>query len=246
MTINTSTRNTSIRAVSEAYLAIAQDITQGLSMNSTVLLENSGAPCKQCLEAWHGGQPGDNRSDCEAQCVATMRNVRVQSKINFRANAFAGAQIKNDFATQVKNSIVTQTNEAGSNLNDTSDSNSSTTKIANITDSILSLMSDSTHQQIKQTLDGVQFIRLSGPGNVERIDFSAAVEYIGNVLLSDSQISSQINDLSDVIATMTDIIVAGNDETILWVVRIAILILWIVVVLYSTQIVFTIYSLWVT
>ena len=110
------------QAVSEAFMAVSQDIAQSVSARQLVTLDCGGPEeseaCVGCIDSWkklideRGGGIKDKQTfiqdACSGVCNCTLDKINMDSIVTIDMNAFLNNTSASQFSQQVNNSIVQQ------------------------------------------------------------------------------------------------------------------------------------------
>jgi hypothetical protein len=250
MTISTATK-----AVTSAYIALAQDLAQSVNVYQIASVDcSSGAKgdgCLTCEKYWgdfYIKNPKQNDStsnvtnECKQLCDCDMTDVNMSQNINVNFSTFANTSTKADFATQINNSIAQQTKQKGSTLTMIGDTSKN---ITNISNSIYDTLKTSAVQSSLQKLQDQQVVTLVGAGSSATVSLTQANKFVASVLMNNSQTSSMISKLDNEILQMsTQVASAGLAQLAMWVVRLIALVVILVFLLYSVDLIFDILGLY--
>lgn len=243
-----------LTAVTEAYLAITQDISQTVSASETLYLSNKATDCQACIKLWQDWAsvqskpipPGFVEKSCSSLCSSKLKNITMLQKINFNAHAFLENGSQSNFTTQVTNSINQQAQASGDSSYDNQNGDRAK-QLATISTNMYNNLTQNNVQKALQALSSSQRIGLDGPGTAVSIDLSVAEDYVSSVIANSSETIDSLNQMAaTVLQLSTEISEAGNTELIVWIIRIVMLLIVLIVLLYSSSLVFQIYSLWVS
>ena len=242
-----------LTAVTEAYLAITQDISQTVSASETLYLSNKATDCQACIKLWQDWAslqskpiPGFVEKSCSSLCSSKLKNITMLQKINFNAAAFLEDASQSNFTTQVTNSINQQAQASGDSSYDNQNGDRAK-QLAKISTKMYTDLTQKNVQKALQALSSSQRIGLDGPGTAVSIDLSVAEDYVSSVIANSSETIDSLNQMAaTVLQLSTEISEAGNTELIVWIIRIVMLLIVLIVLLYSSSLVFQIYSLWVS
>ena len=246
----TKSQEMAVKAITNAYIAVHQDITQGLAMRSQILLENSGESCAECRAAWQiwrAGGESPKAGVCTGLCRQTVEMVHTDASLKFTAKGQQAEDVQQKLSRQIQNAIALQASEQGDFLEEDGFSKTNET-IKTVSKSLVE--SDAgleISQRLQQVLDGRQYVAVSGPGELRNVNLEATADFVSRVLQQDTAVAEQTTVLAEDILQMTKTVVnASANSIIVWIIRIAVLLLWVVVLLFSVQVVFDIYILIVT
>ena len=120
--------NIAIKAVSEAYLSVTQDIAQSVLAVQVVSLDckptGSTDPCLNCIKnmkkIWEDGGWKINDQEianlCKVQCTCKIEKINLDQNIAVNFKAFQETDVQAKFVTQVMNSIYAQASQEGSSI----------------------------------------------------------------------------------------------------------------------------------
>lgn len=258
---NNSVTNTSIntiQAISEAYLSITQNISQGIYVYQNINIDCSdktkGNLCMGCINTWqeyYKSHPEISlkdkaefiRESCRPACECYIDQVNISQKIIVNFSAFLQANALEQFKTQIMNSINQQANYEQIGIFSTDD------KVKNIHETVeklYAIMKESSFQKTIQQLQNTDNVVLIGPAKMVLIDMSQAMTYINTAISSNAEIADILTQLeTNVIQLATQVTSVGLAQIIFWIVKLVILLLIIILLLYAINLVFQIYALYV-
>lgn len=246
-TLNTSDLTTI--AVAQAYLTLSQDISQGLNAQQLILVNCSDKKlknqCYKCIEKTKslGFTSEQTGRICDPVCKCIVSNVNLSQRIFYNSQIFLSDSKYEDFKTQFDNSLFQQADNQESGLKLTGNE---TTNIYQNLQKIYKEMRSSTFQSAMDQLVGLQSITIEGAGKVSVIDMTQAIDYVSKVLQQNQTTSSILMDLqSSVLQSAVSIINAGLSQVIVWLVRIAMVIVTIIALFYVINLIFQMYALYV-
>ena len=237
------------KVVTEAYLAITQDIAQGVYSNQKIEIlcnkPKGREMCNGCILQLksYGFNPYDIERLCSSLCNCKMENVNLGQIISFNSSIFTKASVKQEFETQILNNIAQQSKQQEGGLFIDGDTISNTVKTI---DKLFTGMNSSSFQSAVNSMSTIQQVRLSGAGTIINVDMNIATDYISTILETNKETSSSIQELqNNILQLSTQVASAGLTQLIMWIVRIVTLLFIIIVLLYVVNLVFQIYSLYV-
>lgn len=256
---STSSLTVSIETISQiissCYLAISQDIAQGLSAQQIISVscddEKSKKLCNDCIDNLlnvakrnNVALPPENiESTCAGICECQIGNVKLGEQISMDSTIFMQSVNQQKFVTMVINSLAQEVSQNASSFFAAGDRVQQMTKTIN---DLYNSMRTTSFQTAVNGLRNLQTISLEGPGKVFNVDMTQAVNYVSRILQIETTTASILDQLQNNIITITtQVASAGLAELILWIVRIVMLLLAIIVLIYAISLVFQIYSLYV-
>ena len=239
------------RAVTEAYLAITQDISQSLETQQLILLscdsDNKRNQCHQCTQWWFDNSSSFNpppSSDyvnkmCAPVCNCDIKNVDMSQAIVINFSAFTQDSARSSFFNQVTNSLAQKAIQQDSGIIASNTKNSQGT----INDLFEKMQSD-TIQTAIQGLTAMQIIAVQGTGSVAVVNMNQAIDFISTILESNSETNTVLQDLENkIVQESTQITKSGLEEIIEWIVQIVLFILILVVLFFTSNLIFEVFSL---
>ena len=168
--------STALTAVSQAFLALSQDISQSTLGSQTIIVNCAGDKkqkyCDQCEAFWatHNKNtsnttvsPADIGTLCAPICQCILSNVDLSQHIKVNLSAFANNYTSDAFITQVNNSINQQAYDSGSSI---FPSSSTTSNMNQSVEQIYQGMQSDSFQTQIQGLLSLQTVSLTGAGNI--------------------------------------------------------------------------------
>jgi hypothetical protein len=263
--VSTSMQNGSYSAAqiaAEAYLAVSQDISQGVIDQQIVSIDcNEGDSLKYCYEcnAWWKDYmdstpgaiemlvtPGQTQEEainmlCSTQCDCIVGNIDLSSNIKVNMQTVQNTDSSADFETQIKNSLAQKVSAQGGGLDFGADSQANfSNHVSNLYQGIRS----SSVQRALSGLEALQVVTLKGPGHVLNVQLTDAIDYVAKTFQNESSTQNILMDLeTSIIQATTQILDAGLAQLILIIVQIVLLIIIIIMIVYSSNLVFEAYTL---
>lgn len=239
------------RAVTEAYLAITQDISQSLENHQLIRLscdsDDKRIQCDQCTKWWfnHGSSfkppPSSDYINkiCAPVCRCDVKNVDMSQVIVINFSAFTQDSARSRFFNQVTNSLAQKATQEDSGIVSSNTKNS-----RNTINDIFNKMQSSTIQSAIQGLTSMQIIDVRGPSSVAVVNMNQAIDFISTILENNSETNTVLQELKDTVITeSTQITKAGLQQVIEWVVQIVLFVVILFVLLYTINLIFEVYYL---
>jgi hypothetical protein len=255
-TINSSEITT--KAVTEAYLSIVQNISQGIYSSQNISVDcysdTKNKFCMECIDFWANYNKSKTkdkqlslpqiREVCEGICECKLFNTDLKQNINVKFTSFLQDSSKEEFKKQVMNSLNQQANSSANSFYPTETRTSNINKTLN---NLYTAMSSKTFQNSLQGIKTLQNIDFSGPGEISNINLSQISNFISNILISNkstSDIMSQlINNVQQLSMSITD---ASLAAFALIIVQIIVLVIIIIALQFLFSLIMQVYSLYVS
>jgi hypothetical protein len=245
--INSSFSGTKV--ITDAFIDITQDLSQGLSafqkLNVDCNSDHTGQNCLNCIEAWKkvSNDPNIAEKVCNSVCVCTAKDIIMDQNIVLNLKIWQEYNNKDEFIKKIKDSISQSANSSGQSLYSIGDRQSN---LSNVINNVYDSMKSNTFMESIQSVKNLQVISVESSGELININFSNFTDYFSSILQTNDSTSSLMDQLDiAMIQLTTKVTDAGLARLILWIVRIVIGILMIIVLFYSLQYVFQIYTLYV-
>ena len=231
------------RAVTNAYLAITQDISQSLDAQQLVTIncDNYGknSKCASCVNWWSSPQnigafkpppTSDNINElCSSVCNCKASNIQMAQTITINFNSFLRAGARDNFETQLKNSL-SQTAQTNNTAAPTAD----TANLSQTANQLYDSMTDEVFQKSLQGLSSLQVIAVKGPSSLVTVNLSQAIDYIDNILESNQVTASIINEYDTrILQATSQLITGGINELIEWLIQIILFVVILVILFFS-------------
>jgi hypothetical protein len=255
-TINSSSVTT--KAVSDAFLSITQDISQGIYNSQEISVDCYGdtknQSCMSCIDFWIKYNKTkaplkqlsmeQMREVCEGICECKMSNINLSQNINLNLKSFITNSSSQDFQEKIMNSLSQQANSSGQSFYPTE------TRTSNINKTINKLYTSMTTDSFQSSIQGLktlQNIKFSGPGIISNVNMNQVTKYISTLLISDKSTSKLMAELTnDVRQYAMSITNAGLATLGLILVQLIVLVLVIMSILYISSLIIQMYTLYVT
>jgi len=247
-----STFNSSFSAaniVTDVFIDITQNISQGLSSQQELIVDcnsdGSGKYCLNCIQAWKkiSNNPDIAENVCDSVCVCSVKNVDMDQSIILDLEAWQKYNDKADFLKKINQSISQSAYSSGQSLYSIGDRQSN---ISDVVNNLFDSMKSDTFMEAIQSVKNLQLISLKGAGNVANVNLNNFMDYFSQILQTNDSTSSVIDKLEvSILQLTTQVTDAGLARLILWIVRIVIGILMLIILFYSMQYIFQIYTLYV-
>jgi len=199
-----STNSIVTNAVAIAYLSITQDITQGILSNQILQVNCNNTQAKEyCLECtnywldYNKNNPNNKlsteqiNSACDVICTCNLDNITMDQQITVDFTSYLVANSEH-FEKLVLDNIAQQ-----AVANDTTVSLG--VSKSTINDLYTAIRSNTTQESL-QGLETLQIISLSGPGSLVHVDMKSAINYVSNVLITNTETRDIMKKLSSEVA----------------------------------------------
>lgn len=226
-----------VQAVTEAYLAITQDIAQGVAVKQIISTNcfPEGNACLECVKYLKEGFENEGKYTVEeinekvadlckytCDCNITQVNLETLAAINFEAmNAANAFEL---FLVQVENSLFVQA--ANNDGNGLFGLESEQADLEVSVQHMYEALTTEVFQETVQKLKTLQVIELEGPGNIAHVDMRIATEFISNVIQTSQVTQAALSELeANMVAMAVEVANAGLMsiiEIIIWILLIAI------------------------
>jgi len=236
-------------AVTEAYLAITQDISQSLEAQQLILLscdsKEKRDQCDRCTLWWFNNsrsfnpQPSSDYINkmCAPVCSCDVKNVDMSQTILINFSAFMQDSAKSSFFNQVTNSLAQKATQEESGIPTSNTKNSEDT-----INSLFEKMQSDTIQTAIQGLSAMQIITLQGTGSVAVVNMNQAIDFISTILENNAEVSSELQKLENqIIQESTQITRAGLEEIIEWIIQIVLFVVILFALFYTIDLIFQVY-----
>ena len=186
-----------LRAVTESYFTVVQDMAQGVLTNQVVSVDCSrdagGQQCLRCIQATKNIEPNPDsiKETCKDVCECTVSGINFNQMISFDSAIFAQAQSQQKFRDQVITNMKIQAIEKKSPVA-IPDSNKIITQ--NITD-LYSSMNTSSFQSAVNELKAMQVVQLKGSGRIVNVDMNMAIRYASKIIMSTESMAESVNSI---------------------------------------------------
>jgi hypothetical protein len=249
--------SSSTQAVVDAYISMAQDLDQSaqvlqiLSVNCSSLAKSGG--CLKCEEIWatkfkndpssipSGGEDEFVQKECASLCTCNASNINLSQNVNINWQIFANNSTSASFKNRVVNNInqSTSTSSTGAIIPNTSKN------LTNSIDQVYTRLKSTTMQKSLQQLQQQQTVSLVGAGSIANVTMNQAQTYVAAAILSDSVTASLLSQVeTTILAITTQTMDAGFAELAEVLVRLILGVVLLVVLLYTSSLVFEVFSLY--
>lgn len=237
------------QSVAEVYLAISQDIAQGAAAQQQIAVicnqPSIKQACLDCVESMKkdGKTPEQIQRICSAICNCKVDSVNLTQNIVYNSKIFQEYKDNKKFTDMIINSIAQKIDRSQSGISFQGDNVKNSTEITN---KLFNSLKSASFQRAMEGIKQVQSVVLTGPGTISVVNMNQAVDFVSEILQTNSETSTILNDqLTTVIQAATQIADAGLSQLIKWIIRIVMLILIIILLFYAINLVFQMYSLYV-
>lgn len=234
-----------LQAISEAYLSITQDVSQGVYALQMVSLDCGGETSENCLSCISSTKKLTNDSKiisdtCKPVCDCSISNIDLSQQISVNFSSFMENSSEADFQSKLLNSIYIQAQQTNNPLN----FQNKMTEITNNINIIYNEMRTESFQNSIQSLKSTQIVSLKGAGNITTVNQQFAIDFISNILMSNSTISKAASELTNSVINSTyQVINAGLNKLISLIVQGFFLFFIIIILFFIIQQSFQIYNL---
>lgn len=249
--------STSVKAVTDAYISISQDFSQSAEIGQVISVNctegKKAGGCLACETRWKGlidknpsaipseGADKFIEKSCSYMCDCNLSDIDLSQRININWKIFAEASTSDKFQTLVKDSLAQQAKAKSKPLN-FGNKESNINKVIN---NVYTHLKSDTMQKALQALQDQQQLIFSGAGSLASVTMTQASNYIANTLLLDSQMTDLLTEMeTNVLQASTEVTNAGLAELALLLLRIIAFVIVLIVLFYSINLVFEIYSLY--
>lgn len=224
MNVITSGNMTSSRIVTQAYLNITQNITQGITNEQLVNIDcgKDTSTCLDCVE--NAKKYGLNVDKVCNICFCRFENIDMENIISIDFDAFLNSSTEDSFQNQIENSLTQNAVQTGTRLFNTDEGLRTLSENSN---RIYNEMRTESFQTSLQELRNFQVINMVGQNSsIINVDMDIAIEFISAALLDNTNISNILNDMQTQILQMTTEVIKGGFSMIIsWIVTIVTLII---------------------
>ena len=196
-----------VRALSEAFVAVTQNITQGVLTNQIISIncdrKSAGEACLLCIKTLKNLGFSENyiADNCKVTCTCNIEDINMSQIVTLDLNTTLQSVSNDSFFKQFKNSIVSQTSQSGSNF--TSMSSSEVTSLTSSVSNVFSKMRTTDFKEKVDQVNNLQFITLKGAGQIKNITLKTAVDFVAKCIMSTESIMSDVSEIQKQIITMT-------------------------------------------
>lgn len=196
-----------IRSLSEAFVTVTQDISQGVITNQVASIncdkDANGEACLGCIKALKsvGFDTNYITESCKVSCTCSMENIDMSQIIKLDLDTKLSSVSAETFMKQFENSIVAQSKQEGSKFN-----YFSTAEIKTLTQSVTNIFSKMRSIDFKQKVDAInnlQLLTLKGAGTVKNITLKTAINFVSKCIMASENIMSEVTDIEKQIINMS-------------------------------------------
>jgi hypothetical protein len=249
--------SSSTQAIVDAYISMAQDLDQAaqvsqiLSVNCSSLAKSGG--CLDCQQLWAakfkndpssipaGGEDEFVEKECASLCTCNASNINTTQNVNINWQIFANNSTSASFKNRVINNInqSSSTSSTGAVIPNTSEN------LTNAIDGVYTSLKSKTMQTSLQQLQEQQTVSLVGAGSIANVTMKQAQTYVASAILSNSVTASLLSQVeTTILAITTQTMNAGFAEIAKWLVYAIMMVIFLVVLLYTSSLVFEIFTLY--
>lgn len=242
-----------IKAVTQAYISVVQDVSQGVLSAQILDIDcskgdsNSCSDCIKYIEELSNKYSSnkikisDSQKFCDSVCKCDISDINMSMAITLNFSAFLQNGAKDKFITEINNNMYLEANQTGNSFFGSTNKLSNTQKTS---ESLYTAMSDNTFQSVIQDLSTIQIAKFKGTG-IHFINMNQTTNMVSTALLSNDTTNSLISNLSQqMIELSTQVTDAGLAELIMIIVQIIILVLILMLSLYFSNLAFTFLGLY--
>jgi hypothetical protein len=206
-----------LRAISEAFVTITQDVSQSALSSQIVSLdcsrEATGNACLKCYDILKSVNASEEKmiKTCRNVCNCSIEDVEMNQLVTINTSAFFESDVSQDFITQFKNSIYMQAKKSGKSLFNDTDLDTLQSSITNIYTELKS----STFQAKIDNIQSLQVVELRGAGSIKTVDLTSIIDYVSQAVKTTGTIQTLINDLEKQMLSLSSQVTKGTMEAII-------------------------------
>lgn len=225
-----------LKAVSNAYLSIVQDISQSVLTAQILDIDctSSGDKCNECisdLKSKKNYQTQKPFTDieinklCKPICSCKIEDINMDMLVTLNFSSFLMADVKETFKKNVMNNMYIQAKQSGMNLFMMDSRIESINKQIDI---LYESMKSNIFQESVQKLSAIQVLKIKG-GGVRSIDMNMTISIISTCILSTQVTSEALTKLQlemiSLTEQVTDAAIAALIKTFIQIIVIVLLII---------------------
>ncbi len=247
MTTVASGNISSTGLVTQAYLNITQNITQGVLGEQLINVDckKNTSACNKCISVvkQYGLADGDDYSRICNVCFCTLENVNINNIITIDFNAFISTDQTQEFEQQIQNSLTQQALISGSTLFNT---DSNLTALNETSNEMYSEMRQSSFQNSLQELKNFQILSINNPNSsVINVDLDLTINFISKILQQNEGTSSILDKYDQSIIQLTSKTVQGSLAVVIsWIVTLFVIAIIVAVFIFTIPIVMNVLQLY--
>jgi hypothetical protein len=212
--------------VSDAMLAVVQDIHQGVNADEVISVRCDGTQCQDCIsnikKIFPNSSPSQTKSACFPICSCVIDGINMSEQISVNFQAFQTQSGQADFVAQIKNALTLRAKQQGGDIFTAPDREKATTDTAL---RIHQYISENMIEKITQAFAASQVLELTGPGKITNASLAGAKKVLQTSIESETGLADDLTQLTEnIIALTTEVTNAGLAEVIKWIVRIVLII----------------------
>lgn len=206
-----------VRAISESFVTVTQDISQSVLSSQIVSIDCSmdaaGVNCLKCYDTLRAVNASEEKmiQTCKNVCNCSIEDVKMNQIITLNTNTFFETDVSQDFSTQFKNSIYSQAKTSGSSIFNDTELNSLQTSITKIYNEVKT----SDFKAKIDALQTLQVVSLKGAGNIKTVDLNSTIDYVSQAVKSTKSIQNLIVELEKEMLLVSSQITKSTMEAII-------------------------------
>lgn len=206
-----------LRAISEAFVTITQDVSQSALSSQIVSLdcsrEATGNACLKCYDILKSVNVSEEKMTkmCNKVCNCSIEDVVMNQLVTINTSAFFESDVSQDFITQFKNSIYMQAQKSGNSLFNDTELDSLQSSITNIYNELRS----NTFQSKIDNLQSLQVVELKGAGSIKTVDLTSTIDYVSQAVKTTGSIQTLVNDLEKKMFALSSQVTKSTMEAII-------------------------------
>lgn len=206
-----------LRAISEAFVTVTQDISQSALSSQIVSLDCSmdaaGTSCLKCYDTLRSVNASEEKmiKTCNSVCNCSIEDVTMDQLVTINTNTFFESDISQEFITQFKNSIYMQAKQSGKSLFTDTELTSLQSSITNIYNELKSR----TFQAKIDDIQSLQVVELKGAGSIKTVNLNSTIDYVSQAIKTTKTVQTLINDLEKQMLTLSSQITKSTMEAII-------------------------------
>jgi hypothetical protein len=206
-----------IRAISESFITISQDISQSALSSQIVSLNCSmdatGTSCLKCYDTLKAVNASEEKmlKTCRNVCSCSIEDVKMNQFITLNTDTFFESDVSQEFITQFKNSIYTQAKQSGASIFNDTDLNSLQESITNIYNELRT----SDFKAKIDALQTLQLVELKGAGSIKTVDLDSTVDYVSKAVNTTKSLQNLIVDIDKKILLVSSQVTKSTMQAII-------------------------------
>ena len=236
------------KVVTDAYLAVTQNLSQSLEAQQLLALRcdspEKASNCEKCLTWWDQHRGNFNKSPkqawpdfvngmCAPVCNCHVNDLTMGQTITINFSSFLKSGAQKQFFNQIKNSLAQKASQNGGGL-----PSDQTSNISDTSNDLYTAMRNETFQSSLQGLSAMQVVSVQGPSSVVTVNLTQAIDFISNMIESNSVVNNAVNNLDNKILEISSRITTGSmNEIIEWIIQIVLFVIILVVLFFSIDLI---------